>query len=235
MFFFSSSYLMFMVPAFILVMAAQLWVSSKYRKWSQVRNFYGINGDEAARKLLSYSGLEDVSIESAQGRMSDHYDPRSKTLRLSQAVAQQPSVASLAIAAHEIGHAMQDKQGYQPLKFRAALVPVARFGSMLGWIFILLGIFLSGTLGTQLAWIGIGAFGLGTLFALATIPVELNASSRARKLLAEAGLMHTMDERKGVSAVLNAAAFTYIAALAASLMQMLYYVSLFGGFGRRRA
>lgn len=234
MFFYSTSYWLFMIPGFILVMIAQAWVSSTYRKWGQVRNQYGINGVEAAKRLLNYANLFDIDILQARGQLTDHYDPRRKTLSLSQGVGEGSSVASLAITAHEIGHAMQDAQGYLPLQFRSALVPFANIGSTLGWIFVILGLFLGGTLGTQVAWIGVAAFALGTLFALATIPVELNASSRARALLTQAGLVTSSEEVRGVGAMLNAAAFTYIAALATSLLQLLYYVSLLGGFGRRR-
>lgn len=234
MLFYSTSYWLFMIPGFILVLLAQTWVSSTYRKWSQIRNHYGINGVEAARKLLNYANLYDIDILRTDGQLTDHYDPRRKSLSLSRGVGEGNSVASLAITAHEIGHAMQDAQGYLPLQFRSALVPVANVGSTLGWIFIILGLVLGGALGTQIAWIGVGAFGLGTLFALATIPVELNASSRARALLTQSGLINTSEEKNGVNAVLNAAAFTYIAALATSLLQLLYYVSLLGGFGRRR-
>ena len=234
MFFYSTSYWLFMIPGFLLVMLAQMWVTSTYRKWSQVRNHYGISGVEAARRLLSSANLHDIEILRTQGRMTDHYNPRKKSLSLSQGVGEGESIASLAITAHEIGHAIQDNQGYLPLQFRTALVPVANIGSTLGWIFIIIGLVLGGTLGTQLAWIGVGAFALGAVFALATIPVELNASSRARALLTQSGLVSTHEEQRGVNAVLNAAAFTYIAALAVSLLQLFYYVSLIGGFGRRR-
>jgi hypothetical protein len=232
--FFSTSYFVYMIPAFILVMAAQLWVNSTYGKWSKVRNSNNITGGEAARRLLNYGDLYNVELEGARGNLSDHYDPRRKVLRLSPGVARGESVASLAIAAHEIGHALQDKNEYLPLRFRAALVPAVNIGSTMGWIFLILGLLLRSALGNQLAWIGVGLFALGTLFALATIPVELNASARAKSLLADTGLISSSEEKKGVNAVLTAAAFTYIAALAASILQVLYYVSLLGGFGRRR-
>jgi Zn-dependent membrane protease YugP len=199
-----------------------------------VRNSNNITGGEAARRLLNYGDLYNVELEGARGNLSDHYDPRRKVLRLSPGVARGESVASLAIAAHEIGHALQDKNEYLPLRFRAALVPAVNIGSTMGWIFLILGLLLRSALGNQLAWIGVGLFALGTLFALATIPVELNASARAKSLLADTGLISSSEEKKGVNAVLTAAAFTYIAALAASILQVLYYVSLLGGFGRRR-
>jgi hypothetical protein len=232
--FFSSSYFVYMIPAFILVLLAQLWVKSTYRKWSQVKNGQGISGTEAAQQLLGQGGLYGVNLQGTRGALSDHYDPRSQTLKLSPSVAQGRSVASLAITAHEIGHALQDQQAYLPLRFRAALVPIANVGSTLGWIFIFVGLFLRSAFGTQLAMVGVGAFALGSLFALATIPVELNASNRAKSLLSKSGLVNSREERQGVNAVLRAAAFTYIAALAASLLQLLYYISLITGMGGRR-
>jgi len=235
MFLWDPSYIIFMLPAFLLVMLAQIWVSSIYRKWSQVHNSNNISGVEAARHLLSYGNLHQVTLEGAQGRLSDHYDPRSQILRLSPAVSQGKSVASLAITAHEIGHALQDNEDYFPLRFRAAIVPAANIGSNLGWILILIGLFIRGAFGTQLAWMGVMAFALGAVFSFATLPVELNASARAQALLTTSGLIQTDEDLRGVKAVLNAAAFTYIAALAAALLQLLYYISLVGGIsGRRR-
>ena len=229
--FYSPSYFIFMIPGFLLVMLASYWVRSTYSKWSKVKNYYDITGADAAERLIRSGNLPEVSIEQTAGQLSDHYDPRKKVLRLSQPVAQGSSIAALAITAHEIGHAQQDNQGYFPLQLRAALVPAANIGSTLGWIFIIVGLLLQIT---QLAWVGVGTFALGTIFALTTIPVELNASNRAKALLSQSGLVTSEKERGGVNAVLNAAAFTYIAALAASLLQLLYYVSLIGGFGRRR-
>jgi Zn-dependent membrane protease YugP len=204
------------------------------RRWGQIRNNSSMTGLEAAKRLLRYGGMGDVSLEGIPGNLSDHYDPRSRTLRLSPMVAQGQSVAALAIAAHEIGHAEQDQQGYVPLRFRAALVPAVNIGSRLGWILILLGLALRSALGTQLAWIGVASFSLGALFSLATLPVELNASARARVLLTQTGLIHSPEEQQGVNQVLTAAAFTYVAALAAAVLQLLYWVSLVGGSGGRR-
>ncbi|MFN2147135.1 MAG: zinc metallopeptidase [Anaerolineales bacterium] len=232
--FYSSSYFLFMVPAFILAMLAQWYVNSTFKKWSQVPNYMGLTGQEAARRLINYGGLAGVQIDSVPTRLGDNYDPRDKVLRLSPGVAQGQSIAAIAVAAHEIGHAIQDKNDYAPLRMRAALVPAVNIGSSLGFIMIFLGLILGGTLGTQIAWVGVAAFGLGAVFALATLPVELNASSRARKLLAETGIIHTEEERSGVHAVLRAAAFTYVAALAAAVLQLLYWVMVVGGGGRRR-
>ncbi len=230
-FLFSFDYMLFILPGFLLVMLAQYLVNSTYRKWSQVRNRYGLTGEDAARRLLNSGGLNDVSVEGISGQLSDNYDPRTKTLRLSAGVAKSESIAAIAVAAHEIGHALQDRQGYLPLRFRAAIVPAANVGSWLGYIMIIGGILLRLS---NLAWLGILFFSLGAVFALATLPVELNASVRARQLLRQAGLVYADDESRGVSAVLNAAAFTYVAALAAALLQLLYWVLAVGGLGGRR-
>jgi Zn-dependent membrane protease YugP len=234
MFFLDPLYLLFMAPAMLLVFAAQWWVNRMYTKWSQVRNLSGLTGSEAARRLLQYGGLSGVEVERVQSRLGDHYDPREKRLRLSPGVSDGQSVAAVAIAAHEIGHAIQDKQGYAPLRFRAALVPAVNLGSTLGWILIFVGILIRGTFGQQVAIIGLAAFALGAVFALATLPVELNASERAKELLATAGIIQGEQERAGVNAVLRAAAFTYIAALAAAILQLLYYALLVLGMGGRR-
>lgn len=230
MFLYSLNYWAFMLPAFLLVLLAQLWVSSTVRRWSRYRNSSNLTGAQAARRLLSYGGLSHVSIEGTPGQLTDHYDPRHRTLRLSAAVAQSPSVAALAIAAHEIGHAMQHHEGYLPLRLRTALVPAANLGSNLGWVLIFIGILLRSV---ELGWLGVLVFSAGALFALATLPVELNASARARALLAETGLVTSGEERRGVASVLNAAAFTYIAALATAMLQLLYFISLVGGIRRR--
>src|SRR3989337_1455537 len=183
---FSFDYLVFMLPAFILVVLAQWWVNSTMRRWGQVRSTGGMTGTEVAKRLLRYGDMGDVSLEGVLGNLSDHYDPQTRTLRLSPGVAQGQSVAALAIAAHEIGHAEQDHQGYVPLQFRAALVPAVNIGSRLGWVLILLGLALRTALGTQLAWIGVASFSLGALFSLATLPVELNASTPTTRAAAVA-------------------------------------------------
>ncbi len=230
-FFYSFNYWLFMLPAMILMMIAQWWVNSTYRKWGNIANQMEISGGEAAQRLLRSGGLHEVRLEGASGRLSDHYDPRSQTLRLSPSVAQGRSVASLAIAAHEIGHAIQHSGGYFLLQLRNTMVPVVNFGSMAGWFLIMIGLFLGST---NIAWLGVFAFSLGAVFALATLPIELNASARARELLDHSGLVRTESERRGVRSMLNAAAFTYIAGLAAALFQLLYYVSLVASLGGRR-
>lgn len=234
MFFFDPLYLLLMGPAMLLVFAAQWWVNSMYRKWSEVRNQSGLTGAEAARRLIQYGGLSGVEVDRVQSRLGDHYDPREKRLHLSPGVSDGESVAAIAIAAHEIGHALQDKQNYAPLRFRAALVPAVNLGSTLGWIMIIAGLLLRGTFGQQMAVAGLAAFGLGAVFALATLPVELNASARAKELLSNAGISQHQNEREGVNAVLQAAALTYVAALAAAILQLLYYAFLVFGLGGRR-
>lgn len=227
--FFDINYLFYMIPAFILMALTSWYVKSAYNKWSKVRARSGLTGAQATQRLISAGGLHGVRIEGIAGNMTDHYDPRDKVLRLSEGVANVPSVAALAIAAHELGHAMQDAENYFPLRLRAALVPAVNIGSNLGWILILAGLFLGFT---QLAWVGVIAFSAGTVFALATLPVEFDASARAKRLLADAGIISGSEEMNGVNNVLNAAALTYVAGLVTAVLQLLYYVSLVSGRSR---
>jgi Zn-dependent membrane protease YugP len=231
MFFFDPRYMIFMLPAMLVMMAVQFYVRSAYSRWSQVPARSRYTGAQAAQRLIQTGGLSGVRIEGVPGEMTDHYDPRSKTLRLSSGVYGSSSVAALAIAAHELGHAMQDYEGYGPLRLRAALVPMVNIGSYLGWILLLIGILLQAT---GIAWLGVLVFSGGAVFALATLPVELNASARARQLLANSGLIAGEDEMRGVSKVLNAAAWTYVAALFTAVMQLLYWVMVVLGMGRSR-
>jgi Zn-dependent membrane protease YugP len=189
-----------------------------------------LTGAQAAQQLISAGNLYGVQIQGIAGNLTDHYDPRNKTLNLSQGVANVASVASVAIAAHELGHAMQDAEGYLPLRVRAALVPAVNIGSNLGWILIMIGLLLRFT---ELAWLGILVFSGGAVFALFTLPVEFNASARAKHLLVQTGIIQTNEEQRGVNAVLNAAALTYVAGLVTAILQLLYYISLVSG-GRRR-
>ncbi len=227
-FFFDPRYFLFALPALALVMFAQARVRSAYGRYSQVRNSYGLTGGEAARRLLDRAGLTYVPVRVVPGELSDNYDPQQKVLNLSQGVANAPSVAALGIAAHEIGHALQDAQSYAPLRLRASLVPATNIGSQLGFYIFFAGLFIH-----PLAWIGIGLFSLAVLFTLVTLPVELNASRRARQLLASSGLI-TPAEMGGVSAVLNAAALTYVAALAQALATLLYFLDVMGVFSTDR-
>ncbi len=229
MLFFDPTYLMFMIPSILLMMFTSWYVKHNYKKWSQIRASSGLNGQDAAKRLLSTSGMYGVQIRTVAGELSDHYNPADKTLYLSSSVASSPSVASVAIAAHEMGHAMQDAEGYFPLKLRGALVPAVNISSNLGWILIMAGLFLGWT---NIAWLGILVFSAGAIFALITLPVEFDASARAKRLLYQTGIIQTDEEQRGVNAVLNSAALTYVAALITAVLQLLYYVFLVGG--RRR-
>ena len=203
MLFLDPRYLVFMLPAMLLMTLVQFYVNSAYSKWNKVPASTRLSGAEAAQRLISNGGLYGVRVEGIQGKLTDHYDPRTKVLRLSQGVYQGNSVAALAIAAHELGHAMQDQEGYVPLRFRAALVPMVNIGSYAGWILIFASMLLRIP---NLGWLGLAVFAGGALFALATLPVELNASARAKRLLVDTGLIVGEDEARGVNNVLNAAA-----------------------------
>ena len=228
--FLDPNYLLFMIPAIILMLITQGYVNGAYKKWSQVRAATGLTGAQAAQRLISSGGL-NVDVDQVRGKLTDNYDPRQKVLHLSQGVYDSPSVAAVAIAAHELGHAMQDQEGYFPLRLRAAMVPAVSIGSYLGWILIFIGLIIRQS---GLAWLGVLVFSGGALFALATLPVELNASARAKALLSNTGIIVGEDERRGVNNVLNAAALTYVAGLVTAVMQLLYFVSLVGGLGGRR-
>ena len=229
--FLDSRYLLLMAPAFLLMMIVQWYVKSAYNQWSKAPARSGMSGAQAAQRLIQRGGLYGVRIEGIQGQLTDHYDPRDKVLRLSAGVYQGSSVAALAIAAHELGHAMQDQEGYFPLRLRAALVPAVNIGSYLGWILIVIGLVLNFV---NLAWLGVIVFSGGALFALATLPVEFNASARAKQLLSDTGIIMSEEEMRGVNKVLNAAALTYVAALVTAVMQLLYWVTIVLGMGGRQ-
>ncbi len=230
MFYFNPTYLIFVLPALLLAFYAQMKVRSTYNKYTRKANLRGITGLQAAQTLLPAMGLGHVNVEGTRGQLTDHYDPRSKTLRLSQGVAHTPSVASLAIVAHEIGHAQQDAQGYVPLKLRSGLVPAVQLSAWVGPILFMLGLVLNML---ELAWVGVIAFAAGAVFALITLPVEFNASRRGLQLLRTYQLADGREMQE-VKSVLNAAALTYVAALAQTLGTLLYYVFLLTGFGGRR-
>jgi len=221
---FDPMYLVFMAPALLLAFYAQFKVKRAYATYTRVANERGITGLQAARMILPGEGLTGVSVEGTPGQLTDHYDPRTKTLRLSAGVAQQPSVAALAIVAHEIGHALQDNQGYTPLKLRSAIVPAVQVSAWVAPILFLIG-FLFNML--SLAWLGVAFFAASAIFALVTLPVEFNASRRALNLLQTYQLTDGR-ELQGAKAVLDAAALTYVAALAQTLATLLYYVTLLG-------
>lgn len=231
--FFDPSWFLFAIPPLLLGLWAQNRMRSAYGKYSKVRTARGITGAQAARHLLDANGLQHVAVERIRGQLTDHYDPRSKTLRLSEGVFETPSIAAVGVAAHEAGHALQDRDKYGPLVLRSAMVPAVNLGTMLGPTLFLVGFLMTGVsavLGESLAWLGIGLFGLAALFSIVTLPVEFNASKRAKVVLAGEGLL-SAEEVQGVDKVLDAAALTYVAAAAQAIGQLLYYVSI---MNRRR-
>lgn len=227
--YFEPLYFVFALPALILALWAQYKVQSAYSKYSRIANLQGLSGLDAARWLLGASGLSHLNVEGTPGRLGDHYDPHSKTLRLSAEVANGKSVAALGIVAHEVGHAVQDHAGYTPMRVRAGIVPMVQLGSNLGPILFIIGLLLNLT---PLAWLGIVLFSGAVVFALVTLPVELDASRRALAMLRSNGLVDRRD-LDGAQAVLNAAALTYVAALAQALSNLLYFIFLASGSRRR--
>ncbi len=227
------TYFMFLLPGILLMVWAQSKVKGSYAKYSKVRNSRGITGAEAARMVLDHNGLNDVRIEPIKGELTDHYDPRTRVLRLSQGIYGVPSIAAVAVAAHEAGHAIQHATGYAPLKTRTAIVPLVSIGSNLG-VFVLIAGMLMNMVG--MAWFGVALFGLSTLFALVTLPVEFDASKRAKVQLVQIGIVDDGvvggQEAKGVDAMLDSAAWTYVAGFAASLLTLLYYVMQVAGMRR---
>ena len=230
MFWIDPLYLIMALPPLLLGLWAQFRVQSAFKQYSRVRTTTGVDGAHAARKILDINGLQGVNIERVGGTLSDHYDPRGKVLRLSQDVYATPSIAAVGVAAHEAGHALQDKLNYGPLRLRSAIVPAVQFGSWLGPIIFMVGFFMSGTFGNSLAWLGILLFGATAVFALVTLPVEFDASKRAKAQLASSGIL-SPQEIQGVDKVLDAAALTYVAAAVQAVTTVLYYVLL---MGRRR-
>lgn len=214
----------------VLCLAASARVNSVMRKFGRVRNSTGMTGAEAARRILNNEGLYNVQIECLPASQGDHYDPRSNTVRLSSENYNDASVTAVGVAAHECGHAIQHAKGYAPLNFRTALVPVVNIGSRLGIPIIILGVILS--YNNVLIQIGIWAFSLSVLFQLATLPVEFNASARAVAKIDQYGLV-SAEENNGCRKVLRAAAFTYVAAAASSILQLVRLILLFGN--RRRS
>ena len=210
-----------------------MWASSRvnatFAKYDRVRNLRGLTGAQAAEAILHQAGIYNVSVQRISGKLTDHYDPSAKVLRLSDSVFGSTSVAAVSVAAHECGHAIQDQKDYAPLRIRTALVPVCNFGSTISWPMIIIGIFLGWNM--TLIRIGILLFSAAVLFQIVTLPVEFNASSRALNILSSAGLLQG-EENEGAQKVLRAAALTYVAGAAASILQLLRLIVLFGGRGR---
>ena len=228
-YYFDPTYFLVLIGA-VLCIWAQARVSSTYNRYSRVLIRTGMTGAQAAQRILQLSGIYDVRIEHVGGKLTDHYDPVNKVLRLSDTVYGSTSVAAIGVAAHECGHAVQHDKGYAPLQFRSALVPVANIGSKAGIPLILLGALLG--MNQTLIHIGIWVFALAVLFQLVTLPVEFNASGRALAMLGDYGMLDK-DETKGCRKVLQAAALTYVAAAASAILQLLRLVLLFGGNRRR--
>lgn len=225
-------YLLFGLPALLLGLWAQFKVQSAFRKYSQVRSYTGLSGADVARRMLDVNGLNDVQIEQVGGRLSDHYDPRSRVLRLSADVYGSPSLAAAGVAAHEAGHALQHQMGYAPLQLRSFMVPAVQIGSWLGPIIFMVGLFMNTLFGDRIALAGLILFGATAVFALVTLPVELDASRRAKAWLSSSGVIYG-EEMSGVNSVLDAAALTYVAAAVQAISTMLYYAFLLFGRGRR--
>ena len=211
-----------LIPAILISAWAQFKVSSTFNKYSTVRSINGYTGAQVARILLNDAGLQEVEIQQVPGRLSDHYDPRAKVLRLSSDVYGSTSVASIGVAAHEVGHVIQDKESYSALVFRNAIVPVVNFSSSLSWILFFIGILLSYS---TLVTIGIILFSVVVLFQLVTLPVEFNASSRALKLLEARGILYD-KEVEGARKVLSAAALTYVAATLMAVLQLVRLIAI---------
>ena len=222
-----SGYTLVLITALLSIIAS-LKVNSTFNKYSKVRTARNITAEQAARKILDENGLYDVKIERVSGSLTDHYDPRTNVIRLSDSVINSTSVAAVGVAAHEAGHAVQFSKGYAPIKLRNALVPVANIGSMAGPYLILIGLLLSSSISSILLNLGIWFFSAAVLFQIVTLPVEFNASSRAVKAL-EGGMYLEGDEVPKVKKVLGAAAMTYVAAAAVSVANLLRFILLAGG------
>ena len=236
MFFFDPTYFLIMIPPLIFMLYAQAKVNSTFKKYSSVANSQHLTGAAAAERLLRANGLTNVKVEGVEGRLGDHYDPSKKVLRLSPNVANSASVAALGVVAHEVGHAVQDRTGYAFMKFRTSFVPAANLGSTLGYILVILGIIIYAfsrlEFGFSIALFGILLFSLAVIFSLITLPVEYNASSRARQMLQSTGLV-SVQELNGASAVLSAAALTYVAATLQALAQLFYWIFMLMGMRGR--
>lgn len=225
MFFFDPQYLILTLPAAAFSLWAQWRVQSTFSRFQRIGTTSGMSGAQAAASVLRAGGVEGVTIERHQGFLSDHYDPKAKALRLSPDVYDGRSVSSVAVAAHEAGHAIQDKVGYTPLALRSNLVPLCNIGNHLWFLPFIAGALLSSTpIGSTLMWGGVLLFAAVVLFQLVTLPTEFNASNRAKAVLAGTGIVRTQEEAEGVKQVLDAAAMTYVAAAAASVMQLIYLV-----------
>ena len=225
-------YLLFSLPALLLGLWAQMKVKSAFSKYSKVGTTTRLSGAEVARRMLDSNGLPNIRIEETSGTLSDHYDPSSKTLRLSSGVYRSTSVAAAGVAAHESGHAIQDLEKYGPLKIRSLMVPSVQIGSWLGPIIFTIGLFMSSQTGVTLSWVGLLLFAATAVFALITLPVEFDASNRAKAWLSSSGIIYS-GENEGVAKVLDAAALTYVAGAVQAITTVLYYAFILMGRSRR--
>ncbi|GAB5616717.1 zinc metallopeptidase [Faecalimonas canis] len=228
-------YPMYFDPTYVLIIVgmiisliASARVKSTFSKYQRVANHSGMTGRDAAERILHNANIYDVRIERVSGHLTDHYDPRNKVLRLSDSTYQSASVSAVGVAAHECGHAIQHATGYAPLRFRGALVPVANFGATIAWPLILLGFFITGRSSDLFIHLGIIAFSLSVLFQLVTLPVEFNASRRAVRILGSSGMLY-QNEVADTKKVLDAAALTYVASAAASILQLVRILLIAGG------
>ncbi len=230
---FDWTYLILVLPCFILSIWASARVNSTFRRYSQQLSIRQITGAQAAQRVLSANGVGNVKIERVSGNLTDHYDPKANVIRLSDSVYNSTSTAAIGVACHEAGHAVQYAQEYAPIKLRTAIIPVTNFGSKLALPLILLGVLLSGLISTSytLVYLGIACFGLSLVFQLITLPVEFNASRRALVSIEESNIL-TDEEIQGAKKTLSAAALTYVAATAVSLAQLLRLLLIFGGRSR---
>ena len=218
---------MLVILGVIICMMASAKMNSTFNKYSRVRSHSGMTGREAAEEILRRAGIYDVRVEHISGNLTDHYDPRSKVLRLSDATYNSTSVAAMGVAAHECGHAVQHETGYVPLKIRGALVPIANFGSTIAWPLMIIGLFFNSRSSALFLNLGILAFSLAVLFQIVTLPVEFNASNRAIRVLGSSGMLYE-DEVKATRKVLTAAALTYVAGAASAILQLLRIILLTG-------
>ena len=231
---FDWTYLILVLPCFILALWASSNVNRTFKRYAKVFSSNKITGQQAAQRVLMRHGIKDVEIEHVGGNLTDHYDPKSNVIRLSDSVYNSASVSAIGVACHEAGHAVQYAQGYSPIRLRAAIIPITNIGSKLAMPLILLGVLLSavGYYSYIFVYIGIGCFALSSIFQLITLPVEFNASRRAIEAIEISGILQ-QDELTGAKKTLTAAALTYVAALAVSLAQLLRLIILFGGRRRR--
>ena len=221
---FDPNYLLFVfIPTLVLSLGAQLFVRSAYSKWSKARNAAGLSGVQVAQRIFNSTNVRPLPMEGAPGELSDHYDPQHNVVRLSEGIATMPSVAAMAVVAHELGHVQQHQENSVLITLRNFLVPAVRFSPTIGYLMIILGLWLQIT---ELAWLGIILFGLMVVFMILTLPVEVDASRRGMALLQASSLLVTEEDRSGARQVLTAAALTYFAAAITAVLQLLYFISL---------